>query len=190
MPAFSVAFARDPSNLEQSTAMRTKVVIRSFDEIVTLLRNAQFDVKEAAGVAAKGTVAGQILVTKYGAGAILAPNPRFGLKATKAKNEEAGFVALWIYRPGWVLGGQVATLVDHGYQKHLETPTLKIAATADALKAIHRFAEELREIIGEPSLYNESLGTTSDIYMYDRVKGDDLPQSQRPIKAWELPAGK
>jgi hypothetical protein len=169
--------------------MRTKVVIRSFSEIVALLRTAQFDVKDTAGVAAKG-VAGQVLVTKYGAGAILAPNPKFGLKETKAKNEEAGFVALWIHRPGWMLGGQVATLVDHGYQKHLETPTLKIAATADALKAIHRFSEELREIIGEPSLYNESLGTTSDVYMYDRVKGDDLPQSQRPAKAWELPAGK
>lgn len=172
--------------------MRTKVVIRSFDEIVALLRNAEFDVKEASGVAAKGSgvAPGQILVTKYGAGAILAPNPNFGIKATKAKNEEAGFVALWVHKPGWVLGGHVATLVDHGYQKHLETPTLKIAATADALKAIHRFSEELREIMGEPSLYNESLGTTSDVYMYDRVKGDDLPQSQRPVPVWKLPVGK
>jgi hypothetical protein len=32
-------------------------------------------------------------------------------------------------------------------------------------------AEELREVVGEPSLYNESLGTTSDSYVYDRVKG-------------------
>ena len=45
------------------------------------------------------------------------------------------------------------------------------AATADALKAIHRFSEELREAIGEPSLYNESLGTVSNRYMYDRLKG-------------------
>lgn len=172
--------------------MRTKVVVRSFDEIVTLLRNAQFDVRDAASVAAKGAsmAPGQILVTKFGAGAILAPNPKFGIKATKAKNEEAGFVALWVHKPGWMLGGRVATLVDHGYQKHFETSGLKIAATADALKAVHRFGEELREIMGEPSLYNESLGTTSDVYMYDRVKGDDLPQSQRPIPAWKLPVGK
>jgi len=168
--------------------MRTIVTIRSFAQIVDLLRNAQFDVKDVIGVA--GSPNGQIFVGKYGAGAVLAPNPSFGLKATKAKNEEAGFVALWVQKPGWVLGGKVATLVDHGYQKHFETPGLKIAATADALKAIHRFGEELREIIGEPSLYNESLGTVSDVYLYDRVKGDDLPQSQRPVPAWKMPQTK
>ena len=170
--------------------MRTKVVVRTFSEIVALLRTAQFDVREAPVVAGKTGVSGQILVTKYGAGAIVAPNPKFGVKATKAKNEEAGHVLLWVHRPGWVLAGQVATLVDHGYQKHLETPGLKIAATADALKAIHRFSEELREIIGEPSLYNESLGTVSDSYMYDRVKGNDLPAAKRTLPAWELPQPK
>ncbi len=169
--------------------MRTKVVVRSFDEIVALLRKAYFEVRDASGVAARGagSVRGQVFVGKYGAGAILAPNPKFGQKETKAKNEEAGFVALWVHRPGWVLNGQVATLVDHGYQKHFETPGLKIAATADALKAVHRFEEELREILGEPSLYNESLGTVSDVYMYDRVKGNDLPEAKRPAPAWELP---
>jgi hypothetical protein len=52
---------------------------------------------------------------------------------------------------------------------------------------VHRFAEELRQVVGEPSLYNESLGTTSDSYLYDRVKGRDLPVAQRPVPAWELP---
>ncbi len=170
--------------------MRTKVVVRTFDEILTLLRSNQFDVREASGVAGKSanSLPGQILITKFGAGAILAPNSRFGVKATKAKNEEAGHAVVWIHHPGWLLAGQVATLVDHGYQKHFETPGLKIAATADALKAIHRFSEELREIIGEPSLYNESLGTVSDSYMYDRVKGNDLPKSSRSTRAWELPS--
>jgi hypothetical protein len=166
--------------------MRTKVVVRTFAEILALLRTAQFDVREGTGVAGKG-MAGQTLVIKYGAGAIIAPNPKFGVKATKAMNEAAGEAVLWVHKPGWILGGHVATLVDHGYQKHFETPNLKIAATADALKAIHRFGEELREIIGEPSLYNESLGTTSDSYMYDRVKGNDLPASKRSTPAWELP---
>ena len=169
--------------------MRTKVVVRTFSEIVALLRNAQFDVREASGVAGN-SISGQLLVTKYGAGALIAPNPKFGVKATKAKNEEAGHAIVWVHHPGWVLNGQVATLVDHGYQKHLETPGLKIAATADALKAIHRFGEELREIIGEPSLYNESLGTVSDSYMYDRVKGNDLPLAKRTTPAWELPQPK
>ena len=78
---------------------------------------------------------------------------------------------LWITPPGWVLRGHISRLVDHGNQKLFETPTVRIAATADALKSVHRFSEELREAIGEPSLYNESLGTVSNTYMYDRVKG-------------------
>ncbi len=69
----------------------------------------------------------------------------------------------------------------------LEDQRLEVPATADSLQAVHRFAEELREVIGEPSLYNESLGTTSDSYLYDRVKGRDLPLAERPKPAWELP---
>jgi hypothetical protein len=74
-------------------------------------------------------------------------------------------------RPGWLLGGQIARLVDKGYQKFLKTPKLEIPATADHLRAIHEFSEELKEAAGATSLYNESLGTTSDRYVYDRVKG-------------------
>ena len=69
----------------------------------------------------------------------------------------------------------------------LEDRRLEIPATAESLQAVHRFAEELREVIGEPSLYNESLGTTSDSYQYDRVKGRELPLAERPVPAWELP---
>ena len=74
-------------------------------------------------------------------------------------------------RPGWLLGGEIARLVDRGYQKFLKTSKLEIPATADHLRAIHEFSEELKEAIGATSLYNESLGTTSDLYVYDRVKG-------------------
>ena len=74
-------------------------------------------------------------------------------------------------RPGWLLGGEIARLVDKGYQKFLKTPRLEIPATADHLRAIHEFSEELKEAAGGTSLYNESLGTTSDRYVYDRVKG-------------------
>jgi hypothetical protein len=48
---------------------------------------------------------------------------------------------------------------------------LEIPATADHLRAIHEFSEELKEAAGSMSLYNESLGTTSDVYEYDRVEG-------------------
>jgi len=53
------------------------------------------------------------------------------------------------------------------------------------LKAIHQFAEELREGVGATSLYNEALGTVSDRYVYDRVKDRDEPEPERPKRPWE-----
>jgi hypothetical protein len=53
----------------------------------------------------------------------------------------------------------------------LKTSKLEIPATADHLRAIHEFSEELKEASGATSLYNEALGTTSDVYNYDRVMG-------------------
>ena len=95
----------------------------------------------------------------------------------------------WVERPGLLVGGEVATLLDRGYQKFWKTARVEVPATADSLKAVHRFAEELREVIGEPSLYNESLGTTSDVYLYDRVQARDLPPAERPKRAWDLASG-
>jgi hypothetical protein len=53
----------------------------------------------------------------------------------------------------------------------LKTSKLEIPATADHLHAIHSFNEQLKEAAGAMILYNEALGTTSDRYDYDRVKG-------------------
>ena len=58
-------------------------------------------------------------------------------------------------------------------------------ATADHLKALQQFAEELKEALGLPSLYNESLGTVSDSYQYDRIKDRDQPEVERPRRPWE-----
>jgi hypothetical protein len=74
-------------------------------------------------------------------------------------------------RPGWLLNGEIARLLDRGYQKFIKTSKLEIPATADRLHALHEFSEELNEAIGATSLYNKALGTTSDVYHYDRVKG-------------------
>jgi hypothetical protein len=142
--------------------MRTKIVVRSFEQVLQVLRDNQFDVRDLSGVA------GQVSIGKYGAAAVLARNPKYSAK-TAADDEQ--HPVIWIAPPGWVLRGAISRLVDHGNQKLFETPTTRIAATADALKSIHRFSEELREVIGEPSLYNESLGTVSNSYMYDRLKG-------------------
>jgi hypothetical protein len=78
---------------------------------------------------------------------------------------------LVLARPGWLLGGEIARLLDRGYQKFLKTAKMEIPASAEHLRAIHEFSEELKRAAGAESLYNESLGTTSDRYVYDRVKG-------------------
>ncbi|MGC2818599.1 MAG: hypothetical protein WA198_02880, partial [Candidatus Sulfotelmatobacter sp.] len=65
----------------------------------------------------------------------------------------------------------------------------EVPATADHLKALQNFAEELKVALGLPSLYNESLGTVSDSYHYDRLKDDDKAPVDRPKRPWEV-AGK
>jgi hypothetical protein len=142
--------------------MRTRITVRSFEQVLQILRDNGFDVRDIPGVA------GEVAIGKYGAAAVLARNSKYSAKT--ATDDELHPV-IWITPPGWVLRGKISRLVDHGNQKLFETPSARIAATADALKSIHRFSEELREVIGEPSLYNESLGTISNSYMYDRLKG-------------------
>jgi hypothetical protein len=157
--------------------MRTKVHFLKFDEILSTLRTLGFDVQTSPGVA------NQVTVRKYGAGAVLT-------RAPEGKEKYPQSAVSWVHKPGFVVGGDLAILLDKGNQKFWKTAKLEVPATADSLKAVHRFGEEVREVIGEPSLYNESLGTTSDSYHYDRVKGRDLPATERPVPAWQLPSAK
>jgi len=98
-----------------------------------------------------------VLVSKQGVAAVLA----VGLDASVA----------FLKVPGTLVNGEVSSLLDRGYQKFLKTSSSEVPATADILQRIHSFAEELKLLVGSVSLYNESLGTTSDLYQYDRLKG-------------------
>jgi hypothetical protein len=138
----------------------------TFDEILSGLRGSQFDVREVPGVA------GQFRVQKYDCAAII----------TKASD---GNGVAFVARPGFVLRGEIAHLLDRGFQKSFKTSHLEIAATADHLKAVHRFSEELKEIAGTTSLYNEAIGTTSDDYFYDRLKGRDKNPILRSPAPWD-----
>jgi hypothetical protein len=85
---------------------------------------------------------------------------------------------------GVMLGNELGVLVDAGFQKFFLTPSgKKMPASADHLKAMHQFAEDLREGLGVVSFYNESLGTTNNNHMYDRVTDRD---KDRPRKPWEV----
>jgi hypothetical protein len=88
-----------------------------------------------------------------------------------------------VERAGVVMNGEIGALTDSGYQKFFLTPTGKRKpALAGDLKALHDFQEDLREALGQTSLYNESLGTVSTFYLYDRVKDRDHGV---PKRAWE-----
>jgi hypothetical protein len=86
-------------------------------------------------------------------------------------------------RAGIIAGDEIAALVDLGYQKVFRTPSGKnLPATAAQLKAIHEFEEDLKEGLGLVSMYNESLGTVSTFYLYDRVQDRDRGV---PARVWD-----
>jgi len=138
---------------------------RTYEETVGVLRERGFDVLDAPGTA------NRVFLKKYGCSAAI------------EKNGE-GNVRIFA-KPGYLIGGEIARLVDKGYQKFLKTTKLEVPATADHLKAIHQFSEELKEASGSVSLYNEALGTVSDRYVYDRIKDREKPVESRPIRPWE-----
>jgi len=135
--------------------MAKKVPQRNFNDVLGLLGGQRFDVAPAQEGAKRTPNAVQ--VRKYGCAAEIAAAPDNTVEV--------------LSRPGWLLNGEIARLLDRGYQKFLKTSKLEIPASADHLRAIHEFTEELNEAIGATSLYNQALGTTSNVYHYDRVKG-------------------
>jgi hypothetical protein len=151
--------------------MKRKSGHPSFNRTLELLRSHGFDAIPYAGVA------GGTLVSKHGVGAVLAAAP-------EARNAEGPAVALAVH-PGVLVRGEVARLLDRGYQKFIKTSQYELPASASQLEAIHTFSEELKQLTGAISLYNESLGTTSDVYRYDRLVGREGAQAA-PAEAGEL----
>jgi len=139
--------------------MAKKTQKRTFDDVLATLGNQRFDVAGAQEGATRRPAArpGTVRVSKYGCAAEIAPGE--------------GAPVMIVSRPGWVLSGEISRILDRGYQKFLKTSKIEIPATADHLRAIHQFSQELDAATGETELYNEALGTTSDIYLYDRVAG-------------------
>jgi len=92
-----------------------------------------------------------------------------------------------VNKAGFVLGDEIGLAGEPWLSNVLENARGRTApALATHLKALHAFEEDLKEGLGLPSLYNESLGTTSDLHLYDRVehrdKGDaDKPWEHKPV---------
>jgi hypothetical protein len=144
----------------------------NFDQTLEILRAHSFDVRPFAGVA------GGVLVSKHGAAAVLV--------AVQA-NDAAAPAAVAVH-PGALVNGEVARLQDRGYQKFIKTSQCELPASASQLQAIHLFSEELKQLTGAISLYNEALGTTSDVHEYDRLKGREGKQIA-PTGAGQMAGG-
>ena len=140
----------------------------TYESAVDWLRNHGFDVLEAPGVQ------NRVFLKKNNVSAAI-------------EKDENGGIRLFA-RPGYVIRGEIAKLVDRGYQKFLKTTKGEIPATAEHLAALREFNEELRAATDIPTLYNEAIGSVSDAYVYDRVVDRDKPATLRPTRPWEEPA--
>lgn len=142
--------------------------VRSWDDAVAWLRDHGFELLQPTGVE------NRLFLKKNNCSAAIEKAGEDGVK-------------LFAY-PGALVNGEIAKLVNKGYQQFFKTTKSEIPATAERLTSLHDFTEELKEAIGAPSLYNESLGTVSANYEYDRIKGrDDGSDKNRP---WETASRK
>ncbi len=136
----------------------------SFEDHMSAARAAGFKVEPAGG--------GKTRIERNGIAAIFEP----GKDGVPYAAERAGVV----------MGKEIGTLTDGGFQKFFTTPSGKRKpALAEELKEIHNFQEDLREALGLETLYNEALGTVSNLYLYDRVEGRDRGEHDKP---WEVMA--
>jgi hypothetical protein len=139
---------------------RQKPKVPTFAERVELLKNAGFTTEALPD--------DRVKITKNGVGAVV---------GDEGKNQPR------MERAGILVGAEIATLLNGGFQMFLESPSGKrLPATADQLKALHEFEEDVKAALGMVDLYNTSLGTTSPKHMYDRVFKRD---SGRQPKPWE-----
>ena len=150
--------------------MATNVEQRSYEDAVNWLRDHGFDLIEAPGTQAR------VFLKKYYCSAAI-------------QKAEDGGVKIFAY-PGYLIGSEISKLVNRGHQQFLKTAKTEVPATADHLKALHQFAEEMKEALALPSLYNESLGTVSESYQYDRIKDRDKPDVERPKRPWQAEKAK
>jgi len=138
---------------------------RTYEDALNWLRDHGFDLIEAPGTQ------GRVFLKKYNVSAAIQKNGGDAIK-------------IFAY-PGYLIGSEISKLVNKGHQQFLKTAKTEVPATADHLKALQQFTEEFKEALGLPSLYNESLGTVSESYHYDRIEHRDQPSTERPQRPWE-----
>lgn len=114
-------------------------------------REAGFEIVEAAGASGsfaviKGDCTHRLERDASGAGRLAGP-PTLKVRGLDCRLEDRGYQKFWL----------------HGDQR--------FPIRVSDLKTLHGFDEEVRLILGLPSLYHESLGTRSARSAYDRLDG-------------------
>jgi len=119
----------------------------------------RIDAVKKLGLAVASIDSKRVRVSRDGIGAILEDRPGLQPKVDRA---------------GLLLGDELGLLVNGGYQMFWRAPSgRQLPAQASQLQALHAFEEDLKEGLGLTSLYNQGLGTTSDLHLYDRVERRD-----------------
>lgn len=137
---------------------RPRPKIPTFAERVELLKQA--------GFTADNLPDGRVKISKRGVAALIGDEQR---------NQSQ------IERAGILVGSEIATLLNAGYQMFLETPSgTRLPASAEQLKSLHAFEADLKEALDLTDLYNTSLGTTSRKHMYDRIYKRDTGEQPMP----------
>lgn len=138
------------------------------DRPKALTLSNRVELLKQAGFGAQPLPDGRVKITKNGVGFVIGDGDK-----NQPEIDEAGIL----------VDDEIAVLLSGGYQMFLETASgRRLPATADELKALHAFEEDVKETLGITSLYNTALGTTSTRHQYDRVAARD---SGKPPKPWE-----
>ena len=127
---------------------------------------------------ANGTAVAQDIRKQFEqAGFVVAePQPsRLELKKSGCVAYLDGHAGSWAYSGPlyFVVHGINCELEDRGYQKfwYSKPDGKRFPIRKVDLGILHRFDDELRQILGVKSLYNEGLGTTNARTVYDRLTG-------------------
>src|SRR5262252_4080247 len=104
--------------------MSTKLEQRTYEDALSWLRDHGFDLIEAPGTP------GRVFLKKYNCSAAIQKNGDGGAK-------------IFAY-PGYLLGTEISKLVNRGYQQFLKTSKTEVPATAEQLKSLQTFSEELK----------------------------------------------
>ena len=145
--------------------MATKVEQRSYEEALSWLREHGFDLIEAPGTQ------GRVFLRKYNVSAAIQKDGDDGVK-------------IFAY-PGYLIGSEISKLVNRGYQQFLKTAKTEVPATADHLKALQQFTEELKEGLGLPSSVQRIAGHGERIVSVRPHQGPRQAQAERPKRPWE-----